>query len=251
MARILFLLTSRREIGGTGRPTGFHWDELATPYWACKDAGHDVTLGSVLGGEVAGEPGSEATGPGGRISRDVRRFQESEVEMEALKGTLPVVAAKAEDFEAIFLPGGAGTFWDLEQTPEVGALIGAVHAAGGVIGTISTGAAGLLPAITPEGEPLVRGRRINAASDAELEATGLAAAAPYSLETALRGKGARYGKNEYVFRPHALRDGRLVTGQNPASAGPVARLFLRAIEDMGSVQPPLDLGPPALLRRPG
>jgi len=248
MARILFVLTSRRESGGKRAPAGFHWEEFVTPYWAFRDAGHEVVVGSVLGGEATGLPGSEVDGPHGRISRSVRRFQERGQEMELLQGTLPVVAAKAEDFDALFFPGGVGPLWDLHETPEIGTLVSAVLARGGIVATVSTGAAALLTALDAEGEPIVRRRRISTAPDAELSAAG---PAPYSIEAALVERGARIGRNEYLFRPHALRDGGLVTGQNPASAAPVARLVLSALADMQGGQPTLELVPPALFRRPG
>lgn len=248
MARILIVLTSRRDTGGNRTPAGFHWEEFVTPYWALRDAGHEVIIGSVLGGEATGLPGSEVDGPHGRISRAVHRFQERETEMELLQGTLPIVAAKAEDFDALVFPGGVGPLWDLHETPEVGALVSAVLARGGIVATISTGAAALLTALDAEGEPVVRRRRVTTAPDTELSTP-----APYSIEAALAERGARIGRNEYLFRPHALRDGGLVTGQNPASAAPVARLVLSALADMrqGGAQPTLELVPPALFRRPG
>ena len=225
---ILFLTTSHDRIGDTGRATGFYWEELALPYWAFRDAGFDVAFASPKGGMPPADPGSARAE--GRAA-PVQRFLDDAAAMTALSHSLPVADAKAPDYAAVFLPGGHGTMWDMSQTPAVGRIVGQVFAQGGIVGAVCHGPAGLLAARLADGTPIVAGRRVGGFTDAEERAVGLDTVVPYLLETRLRALGGIFEGNPANFGPHALRDGRLVTGQNPASSGGVADLMLAALAD--------------------
>jgi putative intracellular protease/amidase len=225
---ILILTTSHATLGDTGRTTGFYWEELAVPYWACRDAGFDVAFASPRGGMPPVDPGSAK--PEGR-SAEVQRFLDDAGAMAALAAGIPVQDAKASDYAAIFLPGGHGTMWDMAQTPAVGRLVGAAFEAGAVIGAVCHGPAGLMEARMADGTPIVAGHRVNSFTDAEEVAAGMDKVVPYLLETRLRGLGALFEANADNFQAHAVRDGRLVTGQNPRSTRGVASLMLQALAE--------------------
>jgi putative intracellular protease/amidase len=225
---ILILTTSHDRIGDTGRATGFYWEELAVPYWALRDAGHAVVFASPKGGMPPADPSSARAE--GRAPA-VQRFLDDPDAMHALAHSLPVADAKAADYAGVFLPGGHGTMWDMSQTPAVGQIVGQVFDAGGVVGAVCHGPAGLLEARLPDGTPIVAGRRVNGFTDAEERAVGLADVVPYLLESRLRALGGLFEGNPSNFGPHAVRDGRLVTGQNPASSAAVARLLVAALAD--------------------
>jgi len=224
--RILFVLTSHSRIGDTGKPTGVWLEELAEPYWMLRDAGAEVTLASIRGGQVPVDPGSVAEP--GRNAAPVDRFLADPATMAELSGTVAVEGLRAGDFDAVFLPGGHGTMWDLPESRALAGLLSDAWAGGRVVAAVCHGPAGLVNARTPDGAPLVRGRRVAAFTDAEEEAAGLAQAVPFLLETRLRELGA-----ELVtvpnWQPNAVRDGALVTGQNPASSAGVARLMLETL----------------------
>lgn len=227
MSDILIILTSHARLGDTGRPTGFHWEELATPYWAFRDAGHTVRLASIAGGATH-DPSSlknSAADPG-----SVRRFLADDAAMAALRAA-PALATLADARpDAIFLPGGHGTMWDLPGNATLAALLGRAFDRGAVIAAVCHGPAGIVSARRADGQPIVAGRRVNSFTNAEEAAIGLTDAMPFLLESRLRELGARFegGAN---FQPHAVRDGNLVTGQNPASAEGVARLVLEALAE--------------------
>lgn len=227
MARILITLTSHDKLGDTGRATGFYFDEMAAPYWALRDAGHDVGLASIAGGRPPHDPTSLADDPAERPAA-VTRFLENEDAMAALETTAAIDTISADDWDAIFLPGGHGVMYDFPTSDALARIVSDIHAKGGVVGAVCHGPAGLVAATRPDGTPLVSGVRVNGFTDAEEEAVELTDAMPFPLETRLRELG---GKFEGVdnFQSHAVSDDRLVTGQNPASAPAVGALLVETI----------------------
>ena len=229
MSHVLIVLTSHDRLGDTARASGFYYDELATPYAALADAGHDITLASIAGGAPAHDPSSLADDPEKRPEA-VRRFLADDAAMARLSNTVSVSALEASDFDAVFLPGGHGTMFDFAQSEALGALVGRIFDVDGVVAAVCHGPTGLVGAVRADGRPLVEGLRVNAFTDAEEAAVGLVGVVPYLLESRLRELGARFesGPN---FGAYAVRDGRLITGQNPASAGLVAQHLLDALDD--------------------
>ena len=232
MSRILIVLTSHTRLGETGRATGFYFDEMATPYWALVDAGHAVDIASIAGGAAAHDPSSLKADPAERPA-PVARFLADPDAMAKLAATHPVDTVEAAAYDAVFLPGGHGTMYDFAQSEALGALVGSIHAGGGIVAAVCHGPAGLLGATRPDGRPLVEGLRVNGFTDAEEEAAGLTDAMPFLLETRLREQGSLF-EGAANFQPHAVRDGRLITGQNPASAALVGEHLVAALAETPS-----------------
>jgi putative intracellular protease/amidase len=226
--RILIVVTSHNALGDTGRPTGFHWEELATPYWLFKDAGFDVALASIRTGVAPQDPNSFKDDPAARPA-GVQRFVDDSSAMAALRSTPAVAEFDASDYAAVFLPGGHGTMWDFPTSEPLAQLLGKAFDRGAVIGAVCHGPAGLVTAKRADGQPIVSGRRVNAFTDAEERAVNADSIVPFLLESRLRELGARFegGSN---FQPYVVRDGNLVTGQNPQSALMVAQQVLAALE---------------------
>jgi len=233
MAKTLIVLTSHTTLGDTGRTTGFYFDEMATPYWSLIDAGHLVDIASIAGGPATHDPGSIKSDPSNRPAA-VNRFLEDADAMAKLYNTFPVSHVDAIDYDAIFVPGGHGTMYDMPDSTSLANVVSQAYAQGGVIGSVCHGPAGLVSAQKPDGTPLVAGLRVNAFTDAEEEAAGLTDEMPFLLETRLRKLGAKFESTEN-FRSHAVRDGQLVTGQNPASVGAVSQLLIEALSDTNAV----------------
>ena len=223
--KVLIVMTSHGLLGDTGRPTGLWLEELAVPYYAL-DAGAEVTLASIAGGEVPLDPQSiRGTGD---IPPEVQRFLDDANAMTALKTTLSLDQLDTTAYDAIFLPGGHGTMWDFPGNAPLAAAISKAHDAGRVIAAVCHGVAGLVSATRRDDRPVVEGKRISSFTDAEEEAAGLTSVVPFLLETRLRELGARIEKAPN-FQPFAVRDGGLITGQNPASAGHVVQPVVQAL----------------------
>lgn len=134
----------------------------------------------------------------------------------------------ASGYDAILLPGGHGTMFDYPQNAALARLVVDFDAPGKVVAAVCHGPAGLVGARKADGTPVVAGRRVAAFTDSEERAAGLDKAVPFLLETRLKELGARHESGP-DFKPFALRDGNLVTGQNPASAEPLAKLVMEAL----------------------
>ena len=220
--KILMVLTSHDRLGETGEKTGFWLEELAAPYWRFRDAGAEIVLASPRGGQPPLDPRSDE--PEAQ-TEDTRRFQADARAMAALAATRPLAEVSMDDFDALFYPGGHGPLWDLAEDARSVALIERAEATGKPIGAVCHGPAALRRARRPAGAPLVQGRQVTAFSDSEEAAVGLTAVVPFSVEAMLRGNGGRYSKAA-DFQPYVVTDGRLVTGQNPASSAPAAEALL-------------------------
>ncbi len=224
--KILMILTSSTRMGETNKSTGLWFEELATPYFAFVDAGASVTLASIKGGPAPIDPRSVKAR--GENEASVDRFLLDETASKALNETLPVCAIDISEYDAVFLPGGHGTMWDLPESAELAMLLGKTWADGKVVAAVCHGPAGLVNVKDENGVPLVSGRRVTCFSDSEERAAGLDEAVPFLLETRLRQLGGRY-ESITDFQPFAIADGRLVTGQNPASSALTAMLTLEAL----------------------
>ena len=220
--RVLMIVTSHAHLGDTGTPTGFWLEELAAPYGVFRDAGLAIDLASPAGGRPPADPKSEASN-----AEEVRRFREDREATDKLASTLRL-ADVTERYDAYFVVGGHGVMWDLASSPEIAALLGRAHDAGKVVAAVCHGPAALVGVRDAQGEPIVRGRRVAGFSNEEEDAVHLTGVVPFPLETRLRELGGRYERGP-MWAPFAVRDGNLVTGQNPQSSAAVARETLAAL----------------------
>ena len=133
----LFVVTGHTDLGDTGRQTGFHFEELSTPYYILRDAGYEVVFASPAGGEVKADPGSLK--PQGENADSVDRFLGDEKAMQTLKTTMRTDAVKPAEVSGIYLPGGHGTMWDLPQDAALAKLVGELDAAGSARGVHDLG----------------------------------------------------------------------------------------------------------------
>ncbi|SME99127.1 type 1 glutamine amidotransferase domain-containing protein [Pseudogulbenkiania subflava] len=225
MSKVLFVLTSHDQLGDTGHKTGFWIEEFAAPYYALVDHGVSVTLASPKGGQPPIDPKSalpESQTPA------TARFNADAALQAKLAATLRLDAVRADDFDAVFYPGGHGPLWDLANDGTSQALITAFLAQAKPVAAVCHAPAVLLGALTPEGLPVVAGRRVSGFSNSEEQAVGLADVVPFLLEDALQAKGGQYQRGP-DWQSFAVEDGLLITGQNPASSEAVAEALLRRL----------------------
>lgn len=226
-SRVLMVLTSVSQFPDSDRLTGYYMDEMAIPYWAMRDSAATIEFASIKGGEAPADPGS--LGEAGDREANVQRFLDDDAAMTALKTSRAIAEVDAASYDGIFLPGGHGTMWDFAQSADLAKVVGTIFDAGAVVGAVCHGPAGLVSAKRADGQPIVADRRVNAFTDQEERAVELDTVVPYLLETELRKNGALFESNPEPFGVYAVRDGNLVTGQNPASAPKVAKLMVEAL----------------------
>jgi len=219
--RVLMVLTSHDILGATGRKTGFWLEEFAAPYFVFRDAGVELTLASPKGGQPPIDPVSDL--PENQTEAMIR-FKKDETAQRALAHTLRLFDVKAEDFDTVFYPGGHGPMWDLAEDPVSIALIEAFYKSGKPIAFVCH-APGVLRHVTYKGEPLVNGKRVTGFTNEEEEEVQLTKVVPFLVEDELKRLGAVFGKVPN-WQPFSIIDGRLITGQNPASSTAAARALL-------------------------
>ncbi|MFN8902577.1 MAG: type 1 glutamine amidotransferase domain-containing protein [Lysobacteraceae bacterium] len=225
-SRILMIVTSNARMGDAGKPTGLWAEELAVPYYALADAGVDVTLASPAGGPAPIDPVSLK--PVGQNDPVVERFLADEALQARIAATSRASEFDGASFDAVFFPGGHGTMWDLPVDAGVTRAVERAFAAHKLIASVCHGAAGLVTAKRPDGQPIVKDLRINSFTDAEEVALGLEKVVPFMLETRLRELGGRFEGSDN-WQAFAIRDGQLITGQNPQSSHLVAQELLKAL----------------------
>lgn len=226
--RILIIATSHADMGSPDDQTGVWLGELTTPYYAFADRGADVTLASIAGGQVPIDPRS--TGDDSRKEGSVRRYLDDQDLQTRVRTTPSFTDLEPGDYDAVFLPGGHGTMWDYPASTELAALVSRYLQEGRPVAAVCHGPAGLVAARDAEGQSIVKGKTVAGFTNSEEEAVGLTNVVPFLLEDRLRELGAEYRKGP-DFAPFAVRDGLLITGQNPASAAKVAALTLEAVQE--------------------
>ena len=224
--KVLIVLTSHNKLGDTGHDTGFWLEEFATPYYIFKDANVDLTLASPEGGQPPLDPKSDAPD---FQTESTERFKGDSDAQAALANTLKLSDVSPEDFDAVFYPGGHGPLWDLAEDKNSIALIEDMYASGKPVAAVCHAPAVLRHTRASDGSPLIQGKSVTGFSNSEEEAVQLSNVVPLLLDDDLSAKGAKYSKLD-DWQDYAITDGNLITGQNPASSGSVAKAVLQALK---------------------
>jgi len=220
--KILMVLTSHDVLGNTGRKTGFWLEEFAAPYFVFRDAGVDLTLASPKGGQPPLDPKSDL--PENQTPA-MTRFKKDAAAQKALANTVKLAEVKSDDFDTVFYPGGHGPMWDLAESPTSVALLEAFYNSGKPIALVCH-SPGVLRHVTYQGTPLVKGKHVTGFTNGEEEAMQLTKVVPFLVEDELLRLGAVFEKMAN-WQPFSIVDGRLVTGQNPASSTSAAQALLK------------------------
>lgn len=223
--KVLVVLTSHDTLGDTGEKTGFWLEELAAPYYAFIDAGVELTLASPKGGQPPLDPKSNT--PDFQTD-DTKRFEADAAATDALANTLKLADVNAQDYDAVFYPGGHGPMWDLVNDTQSIGLIEAFWASDKIVSAVCHAPIALANAVDGEGQHIVKGRKITAFTNSEEAAVGLTNVVPQLVEDTLKDRGAQFSSID-DWAPYARQDGNLITGQNPASSADVAKLVLDAL----------------------
>ncbi len=224
--KVLFVLTSHSELGNTGEKTGFWIEEFAAPYYVMADDGVDVTIASPKGGQPPIDPKSEA--PDAQTEA-TKRYYADEALNEKLANTKKLTDVNAADFDAVFYPGGHGPMWDLYDDKDSIGLIQDFWTAGKPVAAVCHAPSALLNVTDQNGDPLVNGKKVTGFTNTEEEGVKLTDVVPYLLENELKAKGGKYSSGS-DWSSYVVKDGMLITGQNPASSEEAAKELLALLE---------------------
>lgn len=220
--KILIVLTSHDQLGDTGRKTGFWLEELAAPYYTLKDAGAELVLASPKGGRPPLDPKSNERA---FQTAYTHRFEADAAANAQLDATVRLDSVSADDFDAVFYPGGHGPLWDLAEDTHSIALIERFIGTGKYTALVCHAPGVLRHVKAANGRPLVEGRQVTGFTNTEEAAVELTDVVPFLVEDVLKANGGRYSQGE-DWSSYVVEDGLLITGQNPASGEATAQALL-------------------------
>ncbi len=224
--KVLIVLTSHSTLGNTGEKTGFWLEEFAAPYYALKNAGAAITLASPKGGQPPLDPKSDKPE---NQTEATKRFGNDPAAQAALADTRKLAEVSANDFDAVFYPSGHGPMWDVPDNATSIALIEAFVKADKPVAAVCHAPGALVNVRGKDGEYLVNGKRVAGFTNTEEAAVGLTKVVPFLLEDRLKERGGVFSKG-VDWAPYVQVDGKLVTGQNPASSAPAAKALLKLLD---------------------
>jgi putative intracellular protease/amidase len=222
--KILMVLTSHDQLGNTGRKTGFWLEEFAAPYFVFRDAGVDLRLASPKGGQPPVDPKSDM--PENQTAAQAR-FKKDAAAQKALSQTAKLADMKAQEFDTVFYVGGHGPMWDLAESRDSINLLESFYNSGKPIALVCH-SPGVLRHVTYNGEPLVKGKHVTGFTNGEEEEVQLTKVVPFLVEDELLRLGAIFEKMAN-WQPFSITDGRLITGQNPASSTSAAQALMKLL----------------------
>jgi putative intracellular protease/amidase len=225
--KILMVLTSHDQLGNTGRKTGFWLEEFAAPYYVFRDAGVELTLASVKGGQPPIDPKSDL--PENQTPA-MTRFKNDPAAQKELASTVKLEGMRSEDFDTVFYPGGHGPMWDLVDNADSIALIESFYNSGKPVAAVCHAPA-VLHRVVYQGAPIVKGKRVTGFTNSEEEEVQLTHVVPFLVEDKLKQLGGLFEKAPN-WQSFVITDGRLITGQNPASSTAGAQALLTLLADM-------------------
>lgn len=226
---VLLVLSNHSKLGDTGKKTGFYLSEAAHPFEVFERAGLKVTLASPEGGVAPIDPKSFELDDKANAAF-WKKFGNGSDSDAAVPKTLSLGEVKSGQFDGIFFAGGHGAMWDFPTSADVRAVTADVWSLGGVVGAVCHGPAAFVNLKLPDGTLLVEGKKVAVFTNEEEKAVELMEVMPFSLQDSFKGMNATVVPGA-KFAENAVRDGRLVTGQNPASARKAAELFVAALKD--------------------
>ncbi len=220
--KILFVLTSHDTKGSTGEKTGFYLGEAAHPWKVLSKAGYHIDYVSPKGGEAPVD-GKDLDDP---VNKE---FWENDACRQAIANTMTPDQVNIEDYAAIHYVGGHGTMWDFPDNKSLAAIGSGIYEQGGIVSAVCHGPAGLVNIKLTDGSYLVDGKTVSGFTNEEEEAVGLTDVVPFLLEDVLMERGANFEKTDN-WQVKVSVDGRLITGQNPASATAVGEALKKQLE---------------------
>jgi putative intracellular protease/amidase len=223
---ILMVLTSHSELGNTGKKTGFWIEEFAAPYYLFFDEGASITIASPKGGQPPIDPSSDTTE---NQTPAVIRFKADKSLQMILSATQLLSNVSSDDYDAVFYPGGHGPLWDLTNDVDSINLIEHFWKSKKPIAAVCHAPAVLLKVKDDSGNLIVNGKNVTGFTNSEEAAVELTDVVPFLLENELKNIGGIYSKKD-DWASYVVKDGMLITGQNPASSEEAAKELIMILK---------------------
>jgi putative intracellular protease/amidase len=232
--RVLIVASNPTTSPVTGWPVGFWWSELTHPWWEFTEHGYQVEIASPDGGPLEGDSWSDPRDESGYSAHDLISlgFINSPRHAKLVETTTPLSRVAIDDFDAVLFVGGQGPMFTFVDNEHVHRVLTGFHEAGKLTGVICHATAVLLTASRPDGSLLVEDKTWTGfANTEERFADDFVGRRiqPFWIEDAAR----KLDRTNFIvngrFKPHAVRAGHLVTGQQQYSGVAAARLMITAL----------------------
>ena len=225
--RILHIVTNVGQYEGIDRPTGLWLGELTHAYDEFEKKNYIQEIVSPKGGKSPLEPKSL----GSFVADDSVLARKNSPEfMELLDNTLKPSEVNWQDYDAIYYTGGHAVMWDFLNDPALQEITKNIYEKGGIVSSVCHGYCGLLNVRLSNGQRLINGKKMTGFTWTEEVLAGVAKKVPYNAEQLAKEYGAKFSKKCIPFMSYAVRDGNLITGQNPFSAKLTAARVIEALE---------------------
>ena len=217
----ILIVTTNCDTLAPEHPTGVWLEEYAVPYTELHAAGAAIVVASPQGGATPIDP---------KTTPNDKQKQEWAEALQALSATKPLSEVSADSFDALFIPGGHGPMKDLVDNAQLQQLIADFNSSGKIIAAVCHGPAALLNVRTEAGEFLLKDRKVSGFTNIEERLVMLHGVVPFLLEDALKERGGDFESALLPMTSHVVRDGNLITGQNPASTKKIVEELSQALD---------------------
>jgi putative intracellular protease/amidase len=218
----------------TGWPIGFWWAELTHPYWAFTEAGYEVEIRSPKGGALQADGYSDPEDASGYSAHDILSlgFKKSSAHAALLEATRPIDGVEVSRYDALFVTGGQSPMVTFRGDAKLQKLVADFYEAGKIVALVCHGTCLLLETKLSDGKLLVDGKTWTGFANSEEQFADSFVGKriqPFWIEEEARKIPGTNFVVDQPFREFAVRDGRLVTGQQQYSGAAAARLVIEAL----------------------
>jgi len=232
--KVLLIAANPATSPTTGWPIGFWWAELTHPWWVFTEAGYEVEIRSPRGGTLQADGYSDPEDASGYSAHDVLSlgFKKSKAHAALLENTKSVDGVKVPEYDALFVTGGQSPMVTFRGDAALQKLVADFYEAGKITALVCHGTCLLLETKLPNGKLLVEGKTWTGFANSEEQfADGFVGKRiqPFWIEDEARKIPGTNFVVDQMFREFAVRDGRLVTGQQQFSGAAAARLVVEAL----------------------
>lgn len=208
--------------------TGLWLSELTHIYDAALKAGFHITIASPSGGNVPLDPGSLKPLMLDKLSKS---YLKNTSFLEQLRNSESLSETSTKKFDLIYLASGHGTMYDFPDNPIIQSIIKTHYEKGEIVAAICHGVCGLLNVKDSAKTYLIRGKKLTGFNWFEESLANRRKQVPFNLEAALKERGAEYKKAFFPMTSHVIKDGNLITAQNPFSSKEAAKVIMDALTD--------------------
>jgi len=210
VTKVLIVVTNHSDLVGTETKTGYYLSELTHPFYKFKKAGFEVEFAS---------PDPKSLDLEDPLNKS---FYENKELMRQLENTISLKNINPKKYKAIVFAGGHGTMWDFADSEAISEVSREIYESGGVVAAVCHGPAALVNIKLSSGDYLIKGKRVTGFTNIEEDIVQLSQFMPFMLEDKLKERGAIF-EGAKAWTEQVVVDGRIVTGQNPASASELGR----------------------------